>query len=310
LPARPRARALKLVGVLFLLLAFGSFQEYAPWKLLHEVPVFRSLHVPSRWLYPAALLLGVVAAAALGRLVSRAGRAAELVDLVAIVAVGWMAVDIGRISNQPMRHAFWMEMDPRITSVRAPFHQMLKVAPPLLYERSDWSTPLLPSLVANVGVIESTAVAPVGVFARDASGKIPGQGAKGEGDPAYRGEFFTQSGTGTVTVTRWTPNSVTVDVRDAIAGDMLVMNQNFDPGWRVDGQRAMNHLDTVAATIARPTQTLTFDYRPRSLLAGLLTFLATIAVFTLFGTTRGAQLVRRVRKLRVPSALGARWRAA
>jgi hypothetical protein len=300
LPAQPRQRGLKLVGALFFLLAFGSFQEYAPWKLLHEMPVFGSLHVPSRWLYPASLLLGVVTAAQLGRLISRAGRAAAVIDLIALAAVGLMAVDIALVSNLSMRSAFWMQMDPHLEPATAGFHQVQKVAPPLLYERSDWSTPLLPALIANVGVIESTAVAPVGVFARDASGKVPGQGAKGQGDPAYRGEFFTQSGAGTVNVTRWTPSSVTVTVEDASVDDLLVMNQNFDPGWRIDGGQAINHRDTVATVISRPSQTFTFHYRPRTLVVGILTFLMTIGVFAAFGTKLGPYLSRHARRLWAP----------
>ena len=37
--------------------------------MLHQVGLFRSQHVPTRWLYPALLLLGVTAAAAFGRMV-------------------------------------------------------------------------------------------------------------------------------------------------------------------------------------------------------------------------------------------------
>jgi hypothetical protein len=296
LPAKPRARGMKLVGAIFFILAFGSFHEYAPWKLLHEVPVFRSLHVPSRWLYPASLLLGVVTAAGLGRLVSRARRAAGVVDLMAVVAIGWCAIDIAQVSNLSMRHAFWMQTDPQLESASGGFRQVQKVARPLLYEQSDWSTPLLPAIVANVGVIESTAVAPVGVFSRDASGKIPGQGAKGQGDPSYRGEFFTQSGAGKVNVTRWTPGSVTVSVEGATPGDLLVMNQNYDPGWQIGGVAAINYFDTVATTIGKPSQTFTFDYRPRSLTSGILAFLATIFVFAIFGTNLGPYLARQLRR--------------
>src|SRR4029078_11283225 len=76
-----RESALKGLGILLVVLGFGAFHPHAPWTLLHAFsPVFQSQHVPSRFLYPAVLILGLVAAAGIGRAISKRERAAPWLD--------------------------------------------------------------------------------------------------------------------------------------------------------------------------------------------------------------------------------------
>jgi len=62
-----RAWAMKIIGAFFVVLGFGAFHEKAPWPFLHRLPVFGSQHVPSRFLYPAVLVLGLVSPAGVGK---------------------------------------------------------------------------------------------------------------------------------------------------------------------------------------------------------------------------------------------------
>ena len=104
-----RIVALRLVGVLFVLLGLGAFHRWAPWTLLHShVPLFRSQHVPSRFLYPALLLLALVVAVAIGRLVERRMRRQRWLDVALVVVVAALGVDVARVAQQPMRAAMWM----------------------------------------------------------------------------------------------------------------------------------------------------------------------------------------------------------
>ena len=66
---------LQWLAVLLVLLGFGAFHEYAPWTKMHLLPIFKSQHVPSRWLYPATLVLALVFASVLERGLRRLGRA-------------------------------------------------------------------------------------------------------------------------------------------------------------------------------------------------------------------------------------------
>ncbi len=100
------------------------------------------------------------------------------------------------------------------------------------------------------------------IFARDAHGVVKGMGAKGRGDPAYRGEAYTSTGKGKAELIHFTPNAMTVHVDGAVPGDLLVLNQNWDPGWRGDGSPAVAFHDAVATVIQAPNETVLFRYRP------------------------------------------------
>ncbi|MEZ4299398.1 MAG: hypothetical protein R3B70_30890 [Polyangiaceae bacterium] len=137
-------------------------------------------------------------------------------------------------------------------------------------------------MIASTGILECWSVVPISIFAKDASGKVPGQGAHGRGDSAYRGEVYTASGNGTATITRWTPNEVTVAVDGADPGDRLHLNQNWDPGWTANGLPAANQLDTPTAPLAGGRQTVVFRYTPVHLWPGILLLALTLLACALF----------------------------
>ena len=56
--------------------------------------------------------------------------------------------------------------------------------------------------------------------------------AKGSNDQGYLGEQYLL-GPGTVTLTRWTPNRLEYAVDAPAASSVMVINQNYDPSWRV-----------------------------------------------------------------------------
>ena len=73
-----RESPLKWAGLVLLVLGFGAFDPYAPWPLLHHLPVFQSQHVPSRWMYPSLLLLLAVTRVGARAAPRPRGRAARL----------------------------------------------------------------------------------------------------------------------------------------------------------------------------------------------------------------------------------------
>ncbi|AKT40508.1 hypothetical protein [Chondromyces crocatus] len=271
-----RERVLKLVGLLFVVLGFGAFHPSAPWTLLHEhVPVFRSQHVPSRFLYPAVLILGLVAAASLGRVILRQAVRRPWLDLVAALAVVPLALDIAAVAQLPMRSAMWMVPPDRIPEAES--FRFVK-DPPFQYKRRDWAGPMYLAMLGNTGVLNCYGTPP---FDR--------RGALSMRDPAHRGEVFVE-GKGVARLVSWTFNSATIDVEEARAGDRLVYNMNFDEGWRADRGRVVNQGDRVAVELPEGTSRITLRYRPPGLLAGL--GLAAVTGAGLFG------LWRRERRLR------------
>jgi hypothetical protein len=270
-----RALALKIIGVLFVALSFGAFDRRAPWTLLHELPVFASQHVPSRWLYPAALVLGLITAIGVGKVYRRLGpTAAVIADAALMVLVFYVAMDIAPISALPMKRVFWMQL-PKIQT-ESVFHQEKDVPASLHYVVSDWVQPALPAMMSNVGVIQCYGVAGLSIWSANEQGVIPGLGAKGRGEPGYHGEVYTASGSGRPTIVSFTPNKIVVAIDDGVAGDTLVLNQNYYAGWRVDGHKVINYHDTLGVPLRGGRETLTFRCWAPGLTAGIVIFILTV----------------------------------
>jgi hypothetical protein len=299
-----RATALRWTACLLLLLGFGNFHEYSPWNQLHNFPVFRSQHVPMRWLYVAALVFALLAAGLAEGILRRAAlvRARPVGELAALAFAAYVAIDIGRVANLPMQSAFGMN-PPAVRQELSAFHVEKTVPASLRYTAGDYAPPALPSEIANVGTIECITFPGLNVYARDGAGHAPGLGARGKGDASYKGEAFTVGG-GRADILEWTPNSVTVAVSGAVPGDVVVLNQNYDPGWTVNGASALNHEDTVAAPISQASQVFVFRYRPRPLGLSLFVFALTV------GGIAAAFRLRRLWLKRVPASHPARANAS
>jgi hypothetical protein len=280
-----RVLALLLLGVGALVLGFGAFHPLAPWTLLHRIGPFRSQHVPTRWLYPAVLLLAVASAGCLGPMLERLRQRRNL-ELLLLGGCLLLAVDIGRQASVPMEHAFWMRA-PR-TAEAPTFQQFERVPRRLQYVRRDYAPEAVPAILAGSGVLECNLHASLSIYApRTANGRPAGMGARGLGASDYRGEVFTRSGAGRARIVSFSPNEVVVELSDAKVGDRLIYNQNFDPGWSVDGRPARADRDAISTTITAPNGRLTFRFWPRGLTLGLVVLVLTLGGVALLAWQRG-----------------------
>ena len=269
-----REAALKAVGVLFFVLGFGAFHPEAPWTLLHEhAPVFRSQHVPSRFLYTAVLVFALVAAAGIGRFVARRRASLPWLDAALAVVLFPLAVDIALVAQKPMASAMWMVPPSNIPKNQA-FH--FEQDPPFHYKRRDWAGPMYLAMLGNTGVINCYGTPP---FDR--------KGARPVKAPDYRGEAYVARPDGghsaaTAKVIRWSPNHVEIQVDGAEPGALLVYNMNFDEGWRSSTGAVEAHHNAVAARLGGGAATVTFSYRPPHLGAGVLVGALTVAALVMW----------------------------
>jgi hypothetical protein len=249
---KPRENALRAGGLLFAVLGLGAFHRFAPWSLVHaHVPFFSSQHVPTRFLYPAVLLLALAGAPAVGLLAAKR-RWLEPVLAVAVLA---LAVDIAWVSRSTMDETMHLRM-PEM-NVGASFQQLEK---PVLR-----AMPLVSATLGNFGVIQCYGMLEHSVGARSVT------------DPRYRGEAFVlpppsdAPATSTrAAVLSFLPHRVVVDARDAIAGSTVVLNANDDDGWTSPDGEIVDVDQAVGVRLAAPHETVTFDFRPRGLAPGLL----------------------------------------
>jgi len=104
---------------------------------------------------------------------------------------------------------------------------------------------------------------------------------RGYTQPGYRGEQYLV-GAGNVTLSRWTPNRLSFDI-EAPSPTMLVVNQNYDPGWRlVEGQGiAISSEGLIAVMMPAGRQHIELAYRSRPFMIGLWISLLTVAAIPL-----------------------------
>ncbi len=262
-----RGQPLKIIALLLLLLGFGAFHESAPWSILHQLPVFASQHVPSRWHYPMLLLWGLAFLTAVGPYVDRWLDRFPALDLWLLLPLALFCMDIGRVARQPFEQAFWMEKPEHIQALPLFEHH---TNGSVNYLRRDWAPPMLLSMMANTGVIACYGVDPSfkpGAVAADA--------------PGYRGRVYVE-GAGAAEISDWSPNHALVRVAGAQAGSLVVYNMNYDPSWSANGVPALDYRGLVATRLTGDVAQVDFRYFPRTLPYSLLLFSC-----TLFGAAWG-----------------------
>ncbi len=272
-----RERALRIVGGMFVLLAFGAFCEYAPWTLLHTLPVFASQQFPSRWMMPALLLVACVAASAGERLFVWTGRWRCLAEMAAMVAIAFLVRDICRVARTPLDHAF-VRGTPTLADSVGEFKTVKQVPPAPDSDAGGRATSSLAAVLANSDSIECLTFAAYSKELVKDKLRWPGLGARAVGDIEYRGEAYIGENRGTAKIIKFTPNEMVVRVEGARPGDHVVLNQNWDPGWIANGERASSWHDAVANVLPLGSATVNFRYWPRGLSAGLFVLLLAIAV--------------------------------
>jgi hypothetical protein len=273
--AGDRARSLRVAALVALVLGLGAFHPYAPWTLLHKLPLYSSQHVPSRWLHPGVLLFAVIAVSVSERALSARKRRWPF-EAGLLLLLGYVAFDVSYESGESLRGAFGYTM--RQLPPPGEYFQVKEVPAELQYDRRGYAPESMPAMLTNRGVIDCTMMPAQSVWGpKDANGRVIGIGARGRDEPDYRGEVFTKSGRGALHITSWSPNAIEVSFTGAAPGDLLVLNQNWDPGWRVNDTPAENEADRVGFVLPSAQGSARFAFWPRGLGWGIFLFMLTVA---------------------------------
>jgi hypothetical protein len=223
--------------------------------------VFKSQHVPSRFLYPAVLILALVAAAGFGRIIDRAGRKGRWIDVGAACVVLFLALDIAKIAQLPMNQSMWMVPPDNIRKTEFYFDQEV----PYHYKKRDWVGPLYLAMLGNRGVINCYGAPP---FER--------RGALARADKKYRGEVFVSEGQGATIVVKRTLNTATLRVEEASENALVVFNMNFDEGWSTSVGTLLNQDNRIAVRLPAGTHEVQLRYRAPNFFLGLFIGLGTL----------------------------------
>lgn len=259
----PRRAAPWVVACLvFLALATGHSASYSLWDLLHRLPIFSSTRVPSRFLIPLTLAVGVLASFGGEAILNRFKTWGVYVICLTVCA---MLFDFWQVSVANLRYAVSVEQH-NSASASSSFRQV----------RDESDHLMLASAMANEGSLHCY----------EYTGGI-GTPAAGFNEPGYRGEQYLL-GAGSVRPVRWTPNRLEYAV-DAPRPTLLVINQNYDPSWRVTSgpEQTFSQNGLLALQVPAGKSRIVLRYTSFGAICGLIiTILTAFAAFGLIRTER------------------------
>ncbi len=268
-----------LLSLPFVWLVLASAAPLNLWGLLHELPIWRSMTIPSK--FSACYLLGfaVAAGAGIDALTRRFGeKPAARAALGAFLAL--LAGDLLWVSRPIFRHAFPLEP---IAVESGSFHQVATSPFTDAYIRATQAAgplptrPLklvhslssdLPCVLANIGTLDTYTGQPFGAFARPDAGDTLTLEQR-DGNPGMPPRLLY-----------WSPNELRVEV-DPQRGGLLVINHDFHSGWRAeaDGVEIQVLADHGRLAVALPEAAREITLRWRSMSARIGAALGLASLF-------------------------------
>ncbi|HMD05051.1 MAG TPA: hypothetical protein VKG68_07230, partial [Candidatus Binatus sp.] len=254
----PRAAVPWVIAcVVFLALATGQRARYSLWDLLHELPIFSSSRLPSRFLIPFTLAVGMLASFGSDAVLKRFKTWGVYVVCLTLCA---MLIDFWQVSVPNLHYVVWGDLY-YPAAVSSSFRQV----------QDQSNTHMFATSLADEGSLncyEYTAI---------------GTPAAGFNEPTYRGEQYLL-GAGSVTLSRWTPNRLEYAV-DAQAPTVMVVNQNYDPWWRVTSGpgQTLSQDGLLAVRVPAGKSQIVLRYVSMAAIYGMIiSILTALAAFVLF----------------------------
>ena len=245
-------------GLIFFALALGDFSSFSPWHLLHQIPVFSSHHVPSRFMIGFIFSISLLSGVCLTKLetVLKKTHLNRIGYIFCILPIAFILLDLMSVNSKIFAEAF-------------------TTTPPVIHHNSNFSQisgyhhQMYPAFLQNEGTLN--AYEPTHIPTR----------AIAKTDPNYQGEvFFTSNGE--ATIASWSPNKVVVKVHAESKGS-LVLNQNFAPNWKAKNKHQVKpHNGLVSTEVIPGDEQITFYYLPTSFIVGsIISFIGIVLSLSL-----------------------------
>lgn len=254
--------------LVFLWLAFGYRSEpVSLWALVHKIPPYSIMRTAERFRYVFMLCLALFAGFGLQGLIlmlKERFHEARWPAWLGASLTGLVLLDLCLVNIPVFHDAF--PIPPLELPAAGPFVQISgwpsydengpQPAAENLPHVSNGAG--FPAFLANRGTILAYESMPVPTYALPIS------------DPGYRGEVFLEGTGGEASYRWWSPNRLIVDVKARGKG-VVVINQNYYPGWRVKGGKGVESMNgLLAVPVDQEVRQIELYYLPASFVAGAL----------------------------------------
>ncbi len=260
-----RFRALLLCLFVFLWLATGNRSEpFSLWNLLKNIPPYSIMRSIERFRFVVVLVIALLAGAGfqvVREALSKKIGSSKNVDLLGGLVIALVFCDLLWVNGRVFKDAF--PIPPLETPKNEAFVQIGafpeydRNGPRRAGEHDLYTTfgAAYPAWLANAGSVYGYEDIPVP------------EKAVILGSPDYRGEVFMEGTAGASRYVVWSPNHLVVAVQAREEG-MLIINQNYYPGWRAKEMTVESVRGLLAVRVGPLVPTVEMYYRPASFVIG------------------------------------------
>jgi hypothetical protein len=247
--ADPRVRRVGVGLLVFMGLMMGEHGDFSPWSVVHRLPIYDSLRVPSRFAVFFTLYLALLAGYALDQVravlarVQRPAWLRRVLPLVPYLALLGIGIDLAIVHGPILNR--WRD-PPIVTNFVSPRHYL---SAQHAYGRYYASFPRMN--LGSRGCYEAMNFTP-------ATGLWTGD----------RPQARVVHGLGVVLAWGRTTSRVWADVKLEGAGRVL-FNQNYAPGWQSANGEVVSDNGRLAVEVSGGTRRIALVYRPRTLVPGV-----------------------------------------
>lgn len=220
-------------AAVFLAIGLGDFAVWAPWSLLHHLPVFDKMRASGRALQLTLLCSAMASAPGF-----------DVRPRLAAVVLLLLGADLARIAGSNLGHAFVVP-EPRVELNRSldselpggtrAFRQVLDSRHRMTMTKR-WFSTMTADVRANIGIIDCyDRVMPTH---RGAVQLWP-----------ERDEALVFPPGGRATITLWSPSELHLQLSDIRQPGLLVVNQNYHAGWESPDRPTVDASDALAVEV-------------------------------------------------------------
>ncbi len=251
-----------LTAVICLLIVLGARAPVNIWGFLRHFPVYKSLTVPSRFIFCFIFPFALLAGWGLFCLESYLPQRAKSLSVMIVLLV---LTDLWQVNAPIFKNVF--RIPPVKVSSAGEFRQRYDKIN--FYEDKDINrSSQYPVFLSHSGILDAYECV-----------QVKRGDVRALTDPGYRGEIYFKDNKGDILSQQFSPNKITVDI-ETEEQDVLVINQNYYRGWRLryNGrkQQPVSYNGLIAASVPPGRHRIIFYYLPWSFILGLGVSLAFI----------------------------------